>query len=135
MEKRPVSFSCAWAVRKEDMKGLGLLAEVLVSLMLHGKLDGMFSEEINNEIEVCCKSGQLPCPPYFPLRCYHVTYVVKHLNSQTEEARRLLLHYLYWHRCSWHDKYEALPVSLYPLPKREVSAAKIVPGDLIPCHK
>ena len=33
------------------MQGLELLSEVLVSLMLHGKLDGMFNEEIDNEIE------------------------------------------------------------------------------------
>ena len=51
MEKRAVSLSCAWAMRKEDMQGLELLSEVLVSLMLHGKLDGMFNEEIDNEIE------------------------------------------------------------------------------------
>lgn len=47
MEKRAVCLSCAWAMRKEDVQGLELLAEVLVNLMLHGKPDGMFSEEID----------------------------------------------------------------------------------------
>ena len=32
------------------------------------------------------------------------------------------------------NKCEALQVSSYPLPKREISATKIVPSDLIPCH-
>lgn len=82
-----------------------LLLEVLGNLLLHEKCDGMLNKKLKYEMENWYKLGQLFILPYFPLRGYPLTYIPKHVNSQTVRDHRLLLYCPYWHRCGWcYDK-------------------------------
>lgn len=94
------------------MQGLELLATSAGRHQCHGKPDGMFSEEI--DMDTVNQDN-------FPLRCYHVTYVGKHLNSQIEEEHRLLLHCrIGTDVVGMINKCEALQVSSYPLPRGDL---------------